>query len=307
MPWSVEKIFSLAAECPVNDQKPHQGVTGKNAGPHQRSTASNSTTALGVSRRLWSGTASGARVSYEYDAFGNEFTVNGSTPNNYLYRGEQYDPDLGLYYLRARYYNPLTGRFMSRDPGADNDVDDDGDPADWEDVGFTDAGGTDLTDPRNLHAYLYAIGDPVNFIDPSGQASAAEDAILIRWGALTLATGSAIVNYEQHKDQVDGALRALGSEISCGYNQLSTEFISWVEYGLAGDTGTVSQAGPCTFTFEEHESGKRKSTEGKHEKGKSRRKGSRGKGTHPKTPPRKRPKGWEGPWNPSKGWKDGQY
>ncbi len=29
-----------------------------------------------------------------------------------LYRGEQYDPDLGLYYLRARYYNPLTGRFM---------------------------------------------------------------------------------------------------------------------------------------------------------------------------------------------------
>ena len=34
----------------------------------------------------------------------------------YLYRGEQFDPDLGLYYLRARYYNPLTGRFMSRDP-----------------------------------------------------------------------------------------------------------------------------------------------------------------------------------------------
>jgi RHS repeat-associated protein len=32
------------------------------------------------------------------------------------YRGEQYDPDLGLYYLRARYYNPATGRFLSRDP-----------------------------------------------------------------------------------------------------------------------------------------------------------------------------------------------
>ena len=35
---------------------------------------------------------------------------------NYLYRGEQYDSDLGLYYLRARYYNPQTGRFLSRDP-----------------------------------------------------------------------------------------------------------------------------------------------------------------------------------------------
>ena len=33
-----------------------------------------------------------------------------------FYRGEQYDSDLGLYYLRARYYNPATGRFMSRDP-----------------------------------------------------------------------------------------------------------------------------------------------------------------------------------------------
>jgi RHS repeat-associated protein len=32
------------------------------------------------------------------------------------YRGEQYDADLGLYYLRARYYNPATGRFLSRDP-----------------------------------------------------------------------------------------------------------------------------------------------------------------------------------------------
>jgi RHS repeat-associated protein len=54
--------------------------------------------------------------SYEYDAFGNEFTVSGTTPNEFMYRGEQFDSDLGLYYLRARYYNPLTGRFMSRDP-----------------------------------------------------------------------------------------------------------------------------------------------------------------------------------------------
>ena len=46
---------------------------------------------------------------YEYDAYGNSFTKSGTTPNNYLYRGEQYDPDLGLYYLRARYYNPNTG------------------------------------------------------------------------------------------------------------------------------------------------------------------------------------------------------
>ncbi len=40
----------------------------------------------------------GVTDQYEYDAFGNEFTVTGgsSTPNNYMYRGEQFDSDLGL-------------------------------------------------------------------------------------------------------------------------------------------------------------------------------------------------------------------
>ena len=58
---------------------------------------------------------------------------------------------MGLYYLRARYYNPLTGRFMSRDPEA-------GQPA----------------DPKTLHKYLYAGGDPVDRIDPSGRADTIE-------------------------------------------------------------------------------------------------------------------------------------
>jgi RHS repeat-associated protein len=84
--------------------------------------------------------------TYDYDAFGNKINSTGTTPNNMLYRGEQYDPDLGLYYLRARYYNPITGRFMSRDP-----LD-----------GYID-------EPATLHKYLYAGGDPVNVIDPSGQ------------------------------------------------------------------------------------------------------------------------------------------
>jgi RHS repeat-associated protein len=87
-----------------------------------------------------------ATDTYEYDAFGNLLNKAGTTPNNYLYRGEQYDPDLGLYYLRARYYNPLTGRFMSRDP-------EDG----------------KAEDPASLHKYLYAGGDPVNLADPTGR------------------------------------------------------------------------------------------------------------------------------------------
>jgi RHS repeat-associated protein len=83
--------------------------------------------------------------SYEYDAWGNTINSAGTTPNNYLYRGEQYDSDLGFYYLRARYFNPLTGRFLSRD---------------------SQEGSTRT--PASLHRYMYANGDPVNGRDPSG-------------------------------------------------------------------------------------------------------------------------------------------
>jgi RHS repeat-associated protein len=100
--------------------------------------------------------------TYDYDAWGNTVNVTGSTPNVYRYRGEQYDPDLNLYYLRARYFNPLTGRFLSRDP------------ADGE-----------RSDPRTLNKYLYAGGDPVNATDPSGRNVALESALL--QGSLALA------------------------------------------------------------------------------------------------------------------------
>jgi RHS repeat-associated protein len=91
--------------------------------------------------------------AYDYDGFGNEINSTGSTPNSYLYRGEYFDSDLGLYYLRARYYNSLTGRFLSRDPNEPK---------------VRGANGTPI-DPKKLHKYLYAGGDPVNRIDPSGR------------------------------------------------------------------------------------------------------------------------------------------
>ena len=47
---------------------------------------------------------------YDYDAFGNIISQSGATPNVYLYSGEQVDPNLGFYYVRARYVNPPTGR-----------------------------------------------------------------------------------------------------------------------------------------------------------------------------------------------------
>src|SRR5208283_3853856 len=84
--------------------------------------------------------------TYDYDAWGNTVNTTGSTPNVYLYRGEQYDSDLNLYYLRARYFNSLTGRFLTRDPA-----------------------GSRVAYPVTLHKYLYGSGDPTNRLDPSGR------------------------------------------------------------------------------------------------------------------------------------------
>ena len=146
---------------------------------------------------------------YEYDAYGNSFTKSGTTPNNYLYRGEQYDSDLSLYYLRARYYNPNTGRFMSRDPY-------DG----------------DAKIPGTLHKYLYADGDPVNGRDPSGRDDEVEYGFLytevavgtsaevtklgITIALCYLTMGHSI--YELSKEMTAGNVFWFGVEVfSCGF------------------------------------------------------------------------------------------
>ena len=107
---------------------------------------------LGSVRQLTDSTGA-VTDTYSYDAWGNSFGSTGSTPNVYLYRGEQYDSDLQLYYLRARYFNPLSGRFITRDSTRSKSHCDD-------------------------NRYLYACADPINRIDPSGHANLVTRALL---------------------------------------------------------------------------------------------------------------------------------
>jgi len=52
---------------------------------------------------------------YRYDGYGNLLAAQGSTPNPYRFAGEEFESDLGLYNLRARWMSPANGRFLSRD------------------------------------------------------------------------------------------------------------------------------------------------------------------------------------------------
>lgn len=75
-------------------------------------------------------------------------TATSPAATNYLYTGEQFDEHAQHYYLRARYYNPLNGRFNRMDPYA-------GSPQ----------------DPQSLHKYLYCHANPVNNSDPTGESA----------------------------------------------------------------------------------------------------------------------------------------
>jgi len=111
---------------------------------------------------------------YIYDAFGELLAQTGDTVNDYLYTGEQYDPNLGFYYLRARYYNNSIGRFHSMDT--------------W--LGRS-------SDPVTLHKYLYAYANPVMFVDPSGNMSLQEQTTVQRttleWAKMAQSTGTQFI------------------------------------------------------------------------------------------------------------------
>lgn len=82
---------------------------------------------------------------YTYDAFGVEKNISDSDANPFRYCGEYFDAETGTIYLRARYYNPSIGRFISRDSFAGRN-----------------------SDPLSLNLYTYCINNPIRYADPSG-------------------------------------------------------------------------------------------------------------------------------------------
>ncbi len=91
--------------------------------------------------------AAGAiQARYVYDAWGNHRRVAGTSPNPFGFTDHERDDESGLCYAKARYYDPEIGLFLTQDP--------------FEGV---------LDTPPSLHRYLYAYGNPMVYVDPSGR------------------------------------------------------------------------------------------------------------------------------------------
>jgi RHS repeat-associated protein len=143
----------------------------------------------------------------QYDAFGAPRSQTG-TQLSFGFTGEQRDAESGLLYLRARYYDPRTGRFLTKDP----------------------VGG-----PGSRNAYAYARNNPVRFRDRTGRMWEEVDAVI-----------DGVVGYSPGgKPSFQGLYNAgLCGEMGDCADAYSTAFQAWVESLLAQGV-PVGEGGPA--------------------------------------------------------------
>ena len=103
--------------------------------------------------------ASGAKVAeVRYKAWGEDRYTSGTTPTTYRYTGQRWEAGLGLYFYRARWYDPALGRFTQPDLVVKTE------------------------NPQSLNRFSYVLNNPLKYSDPSGnQATVQDTANYIRW------------------------------------------------------------------------------------------------------------------------------
>jgi len=140
-------------------------------------------------------TTGAVTAAYHLDAWGNYRFTSELAPskNRFGFTGHYWDNEAGLYYAKARFYDPFTARFTQADSFLG-----------------------DIDDPPSLHRYFYANANPTMFVDPSGNVAIVDNliggaaSVAIGWGVSKL-TGS---DYQWKDAAVDFGLGFATSGLS---------------------------------------------------------------------------------------------
>ncbi len=122
--------------------------------------------------------------TYEYTPWGEVRNETEMVDNPIKYAGEYYDDELGMIYLRARYYDPQIGRFTSLDVEEGN-----------------------IAIPLEMNRYVYCLNNPIKYVDPYGEFPLAisAGAALLSKAVPYIVTGVAVivkvVNYAKKNKQ----------------------------------------------------------------------------------------------------------
>jgi RHS repeat-associated protein len=106
---------------------------------------------------------------YEYSVFGQVAASDPNHTNPFLFTGRRFDSETGLYYYRARYYNPYIGRFLQTDP-----------------IGYGDG----------MNTYAYCGNNPTTCVDPFGLLRVWTGSFTLYWKANRLADWVTAITYQ---------------------------------------------------------------------------------------------------------------
>ena len=137
--------------------------------------------------------------SYKYDAFGVEQNIDDADTNAFRYCGEYFDAETGTIYLRARYYDPSMGRFISRDSYAGK-----------------------IKEPLSLNLYTYCENNPILYMDSSGHNPAIPYFGYLLLGAISicaLTISAQVVSNPQTRQSLTDASNSIKSNL---FNSLNT-------------------------------------------------------------------------------------
>lgn len=121
--------------------------------------------------------------TYSYNSFGSLLSSTGSVVNPFRFTARESDSESGLYFYRARYYDPSIGRFLSEDP-----------------IGFN----------ASTNFYAYSSNSPTNLTDPSGLWDTHTHSVLY-WLALKDCPGIDLKSI-YYIQQESAAVDALGNQ-----------------------------------------------------------------------------------------------